>query len=337
MQAGQSEYSFRGEHPSPGRHAGCRAHNRCVLRRIVVHAGETAPVDRHRRHRGRVLSVRRRHRQGHHREPSGRRSHRGSDGGVGRQPEVPETGHVRHRVHDGRHRAGRDGRQGRVRGHSARCPSARSPCSIPATCTWWRWTIPESPASRTCAAAPCPPARPAPARRVLANRILQAAGLDPQRDIRAQSLGVAQSVDALKDGKIDAFFWNAGLPTASILDLVNTPGFTPASSRPTRSCRALNKTLRAGSLYFPAVIPKGTYKMKPTCRSWPSPISSSCPNRCQRHSPTTSRAALRAEKRPRRDPSAGQGADDRDGAEGIADSVSSGGDPLLPRTEGVDD
>ncbi len=58
---------------------------------------------------------------------------------------------------------------------------------------------------------------------VLANRILQAAGLDPQRDIRAQSLGVAQSVDALKDGKIDAFFWNAGLPTASILDLVHTP------------------------------------------------------------------------------------------------------------------
>ncbi len=42
-------------------------------------------------------------------------------------------------------------------------------------------------------------------------------------DIRSQSLGVAQSVDALKDGKIDAFFWNGGLPTASVLDLVNTP------------------------------------------------------------------------------------------------------------------
>jgi TRAP-type uncharacterized transport system substrate-binding protein len=37
-------------------------------------------------------------------------------------------------------------------------------------------------------------------------------------------------VDALKDGKVDAFFWNGGLPTASILDLVNTPGITARSS-----------------------------------------------------------------------------------------------------------
>ena len=54
-------------------------------------------------------------------------------------------------------------------------------------------------------------------------RILEAAGVDTKKDVRPQSLGVAQSVDALKDGKIDAFFWNGGLPTASVLDLVNTP------------------------------------------------------------------------------------------------------------------
>src|SRR5688500_10300934 len=47
---------------------------------------------------------------------------------------------------------------------------------------------------------------------VLALRILEAAGLNPQRALRSQSLGAAQSVDALKDGKIDAFFWNGGLP-----------------------------------------------------------------------------------------------------------------------------
>ena len=34
---------------------------------------------------------------------------------------------------------------------------------------------------------------------VLANRMLHAAGLNPERDIRAQSLGVAQSVDTLKE------------------------------------------------------------------------------------------------------------------------------------------
>jgi TRAP transporter TAXI family solute receptor len=59
---------------------------------------------------------------------------------------------------------------------------------------------------------------------ILANRILKAAGLDPARDIIRESLGVSQSVDQLKDGKIDAFFWSGGVPTASVLDLASTPG-----------------------------------------------------------------------------------------------------------------
>jgi TRAP transporter TAXI family solute receptor len=97
---------------------------------------------------------------------------------------------------------------------------------------------------------------------VLANRILQAAGLDPQRDIRAQSLGVAQSVDAIKDGKIDAFFWNAGLPTASILDLVNTPG-TRARFISTEDILPRLRQAYGSALYYTAVIPKGIYKTNP--------------------------------------------------------------------------
>ena len=97
---------------------------------------------------------------------------------------------------------------------------------------------------------------------VLANRILQAAGLDPRKDIRAQSLGVAQSVDALKDGKIDAFFWNAGLPTASILDLVNTPGIH-ARFIPTEAIVPRLHESYGAELYYPAVIPRGTYKTNP--------------------------------------------------------------------------
>ena len=38
------------------------------------------------------------------------------------------------------------------------------------------------------------------------------------------SLGVAESVNALKDHKIDAFFWVGGLPTAAVTDLGATPG-----------------------------------------------------------------------------------------------------------------
>jgi TRAP transporter TAXI family solute receptor len=97
---------------------------------------------------------------------------------------------------------------------------------------------------------------------VLANRILSAAGLDPQKDIRSHSLGVAQSVDALKDGKIDAFFWNAGLPTASILDLVNSPGIR-ARFIATDDILARLQQAFGSELYYVAVIPKGTYKTNP--------------------------------------------------------------------------
>jgi TRAP transporter TAXI family solute receptor len=93
---------------------------------------------------------------------------------------------------------------------------------------------------------------------VMAHRLLQAAGLDPARDIREQSLGVAQSVDALKDGKIHAFFFNGGLPTASILDLVNTPG-VKAYLVPNDGALPRLEQLFGPSLYYREVIPKTTY------------------------------------------------------------------------------
>ena len=49
------------------------------------------------------------------------------------------------------------------------------------------------------------------------------AGLDPETDIRKQSLGATQSVDALKDQKNRPFFWSGGLPTGSVLNLATTP------------------------------------------------------------------------------------------------------------------
>ena len=61
---------------------------------------------------------------------------------------------------------------------------------------------------------------------ITAFRMLEAAGLNPDTDIRRQSLGAAPSVDALKDDKIDAFFWSGGIPTGAVLDLASTPGRT---------------------------------------------------------------------------------------------------------------
>lgn len=58
---------------------------------------------------------------------------------------------------------------------------------------------------------------------IAANRVLEAAGLDPMSDITRQVLSVADSVTALQEGTIDAFFWIGGLPTGAITDLTNSP------------------------------------------------------------------------------------------------------------------
>lgn len=59
---------------------------------------------------------------------------------------------------------------------------------------------------------------------VMALRLIEAMGLDPSKDITRERLSVAESVNAIKDGKIDALFWVGGVPTAAISDLAATPG-----------------------------------------------------------------------------------------------------------------
>ena len=57
---------------------------------------------------------------------------------------------------------------------------------------------------------------------VIALRVLEAAGLDPDDDISRQQLGVGESVQAVKDGALDAFFWSGGVPTSAVTDLATT-------------------------------------------------------------------------------------------------------------------
>ncbi|MEU7976118.1 TAXI family TRAP transporter solute-binding subunit [Micromonospora sp. NPDC049089] len=59
---------------------------------------------------------------------------------------------------------------------------------------------------------------------VIANRLLQAAGLDPAKDIRAQRLDLTKTVEGIKDGSVDGFFWSGGLPTGGLTDLFTTAG-----------------------------------------------------------------------------------------------------------------
>lgn len=47
---------------------------------------------------------------------------------------------------------------------------------------------------------------PGSATEVMAFRLIEAAGLDKDKDMKRERLGAAESVNAMKDGKIDAFF-----------------------------------------------------------------------------------------------------------------------------------
>jgi TRAP transporter TAXI family solute receptor len=57
---------------------------------------------------------------------------------------------------------------------------------------------------------------------VIANRLLEAAGLDPASDVSAQRLALRQTVDQMKSGQIDGFVWSGGLPTPEVTDLTTS-------------------------------------------------------------------------------------------------------------------
>ena len=86
---------------------------------------------------------------------------------------------------------------------------------------------------------------PGSATEVMAFRLIEAVGLDKDKDMKRERLSVAESVNALKDGKIDAFFWVGGLPTAAVIDHAE-------------AVAAMNK--KYGNLYIEDVIDKSIYK-----------------------------------------------------------------------------
>jgi len=99
---------------------------------------------------------------------------------------------------------------------------------------------------------------PGSATEVMAFRVIEAAGLDKDSDLKRERLGVAESVNAIKDGKIDAFFWVGGLPTAAVTDLANTPNTKIRMVDHADAVAAMNR--KYGNLYVQDTIPKETYK-----------------------------------------------------------------------------
>src|SRR5882724_1752397 len=99
---------------------------------------------------------------------------------------------------------------------------------------------------------------PGGATEVMAFRVIEAAGLDKDKDMKRERLGVAESVNAIKDRKIDAFFWVGGLPTAAVTDLANTPGVKIKMIDHADQVAAMNK--KYGNLYVQDAIPKDMYR-----------------------------------------------------------------------------
>ncbi len=89
---------------------------------------------------------------------------------------------------------------------------------------------------------------------VMSSRVLEAAGVNVQRE----RLSVAESVNAIKDRKIDAFTWVGGLPTAAVNDLANTPGTTIQMIDHAEVVPAMNK--KYGNLYYADAISKDVYE-----------------------------------------------------------------------------
>src|SRR5215813_873509 len=98
---------------------------------------------------------------------------------------------------------------------------------------------------------------PGSATEVMAFRVIEAAGLDKDKDMRRERLGAAESVNAIKDRKIDAFFWVGGLPTAAVTDLGATPGVKIKLIDHADVVDKMNA--KHGALYVRDVIPAKTY------------------------------------------------------------------------------
>jgi len=98
---------------------------------------------------------------------------------------------------------------------------------------------------------------PGSATEVMAFRVIEAAGLDKDKDMKRERLGVAESVNAIKDRKIDAFFWVGGLPTAAVTDLAATPGVKMKMIDHSEVVDKMNA--KYGKLYAASVIKAGVY------------------------------------------------------------------------------
>lgn len=97
---------------------------------------------------------------------------------------------------------------------------------------------------------------------IMAFRMLEAVGIDKDKDIKRERLSVAESVNAIKDRKIDALIWSGGVPTAALTDLAATPGIRIKLIDHGDAAEAMNR--KYGPLYIKGTIPGKAYSGQDT-------------------------------------------------------------------------
>ncbi|HUR58458.1 MAG TPA: TAXI family TRAP transporter solute-binding subunit, partial [Opitutaceae bacterium] len=91
---------------------------------------------------------------------------------------------------------------------------------------------------------------------VMAARLLEAHGMST-KDFTQERLDPGKSADAIKDKKLDAFFWVGGVPTSAVTDLAATPGVKLKLVDHDEGVDGMVKVY--GPLYVKDVIPAKSY------------------------------------------------------------------------------
>jgi hypothetical protein len=89
----------------------------------------------------------------------------------------------------------------------------------------------------------------------MAMAILQAAGFDLQKDLTLANLSQSESVQALKDGIVDACFFNFAYPGSAVMDIAATRDLVLVPV----SAKLADAIVKQYPYYLKTTIPKGTY------------------------------------------------------------------------------
>ncbi|MEV6395805.1 TAXI family TRAP transporter solute-binding subunit [Streptomyces sp. NPDC051907] len=94
--------------------------------------------------------------------------------------------------------------------------------------------------------------------RLIAERLLTAAGIDPTRDITPIPAGIDTMPSRLEAGELDAFFWSGGLPTNTVQELSERFQIRLVPLEP-QLVEKLHATGDSTSYYRSAVMPADAY------------------------------------------------------------------------------